>query len=55
MCRVATEARIFPLLALGAVSSPLVEPLAAEFGGEGFDVSIEVPVGACWLRPAIRS
>jgi ubiquinone/menaquinone biosynthesis C-methylase UbiE len=33
MCRVAREVRIFPLLALGAVPSPLVEPMAAEFGG----------------------
>jgi hypothetical protein len=41
MCRVATEVRIFPLLALGAAPSPLVEPLAAELGREGFDVSIE--------------
>ena len=41
MCRVATEVRIFPLLALGAVPSPLVEPVAAEFGGDGFNVSIE--------------
>ena len=41
MCRVATEVRIFPLLALGAVPSPLVEPMAAEFGREGFDVWIE--------------
>jgi ubiquinone/menaquinone biosynthesis C-methylase UbiE len=41
MCRVAREVRIFPLLALGAVPSPLVEPMAAEFGGHGFNVSIE--------------
>jgi hypothetical protein len=41
MCRVAREVRIFPLLALGAVPSPLVEPMAAEFGGQGFKVSIE--------------
>jgi len=41
MCRVAKEVRIFPLLALGAVASPLVEPIAAEFSREGCDVSIE--------------
>ena len=41
MCRVAAEVRIFPLLALGAVPSPLVEPVAAEFGRDGFGVSIE--------------
>jgi len=41
MCRVAKEVRIFPLLALGAVPSPLVDPVIAEFGRDGFDVSIE--------------
>jgi hypothetical protein len=41
MCRVATEVRIFPLLALGGTTSPLVAPLAEELGGRGFDVSIE--------------
>lgn len=41
MCRVAREVRIFPLLALGAVSSPLVEPVIAAFEGDGFSVSIE--------------
>lgn len=41
MCRVAKEVRIFPLLTLGAVPSPLVEPVASEFTGDGFDVSIE--------------
>jgi len=41
MCRVAKEVRIFPLLALGAAPSPLVEPVATEFGREGFEVSIE--------------
>ena len=30
-----------PLLALGAVPSSLVEPVTAEFGQDGFDVSIE--------------
>ncbi len=44
MCRVATEVRIFPLLALGAAPSPLVERMVEECGGQGFDVSIdEVP------------
>jgi len=41
MCRVAREVRIFPLLALGAVPSPLVEPVIAAFEGDGFSVSIE--------------
>jgi hypothetical protein len=41
MCRVAREVRIFPLLALGAVPSSLVEPMVGEFGQAGFDVSIE--------------
>jgi hypothetical protein len=41
MCRVAAEVRIFPLLALGAVPSPLVELLAAECRRDGFNVSIE--------------
>jgi hypothetical protein len=41
MCRVAREVRMFPLLALGAVPSSLVEPTVAEFGQVGFDVSIE--------------
>ena len=41
MCRVAREVRIFPLLALGAVPSPFVEPVAVEYDREGFDVSIE--------------
>jgi hypothetical protein len=41
MCRVAREVRIFPLLGLGTVPSPLVEPLATELAGTGFDVSIE--------------
>jgi hypothetical protein len=41
MCRVAREVRMFPLLALGAVPSPLVELLAGELSGEGFIVSIE--------------
>lgn len=41
MCRVAKEIRIFPLLALGAVLSPLVDVMAAEFRTRGFEVSIE--------------
>ena len=41
MCRVAKEVRIFPLLALGAVPSPFVEPVMAEFERNGFSVSIE--------------
>ena len=41
MCRVATEVRIFPLLALGGTASPLVAAAVEELGGRGFDVSIE--------------
>jgi hypothetical protein len=41
MCRVAREVRIFPLLALGAVPSPFVEPVMSEFERSGFSVSIE--------------
>jgi hypothetical protein len=41
MCRVASEVRIFPLLALGATSSPLVERMVASFGRQGYRVSIE--------------
>lgn len=41
MCRVAKEVRIFPLLALGAVPSPLVALVTDELRGRGFDVSIE--------------
>jgi hypothetical protein len=42
MCRVAREVRIFPLLALGATPSPLVERMVETFDGQGHDVSIEV-------------
>jgi hypothetical protein len=42
MCRVATEVRIFPLLALGATPSPFVERMTDGFRGRGFDVSIDV-------------
>lgn len=41
MCRVASEVRIFPLLALGSTPSPLVAPVAAHLGAQGFRVSIE--------------
>lgn len=41
MCRVATEVRIFPLLALGARPSPLVMPIVAELTALGFDVSVD--------------
>ena len=54
MCRVATEVRIFPLLALGAVPSPLVEPMAAEFGGQGFNVWIEGIAPTSFSVAAIR-
>ena len=41
MCRVASEVRIFPLLALGTTVSPLVGRMAASFGRQGFRVAIE--------------
>jgi len=41
MCRVASEVRIFPLLALGATPSPLLEPIVARLDAHGFSVSIE--------------
>jgi hypothetical protein len=41
MCRVATEVRIFPLLALGGRQSPLVDQVADELSQSAFDVSIE--------------
>jgi hypothetical protein len=41
MCRVADEVRIFPLLALGAIPSPLIEPMVGELRDQGFTVSID--------------
>jgi hypothetical protein len=41
LSRVAHEVRIFPLLALGGQSSPLVTPVAAACRSRGFEVSIE--------------
>ena len=41
MCRVAIEVRIFPLLALGSIPSPLVAPVAARLRAQGFGVSME--------------
>ena len=41
MCRIAIEVRIFPLLALGGHTSPLVEFITDEWTRDGFDVSIE--------------
>jgi ubiquinone/menaquinone biosynthesis C-methylase UbiE len=41
MCRVASEVRIFPLLALGGQPSPLVDVISDEWGRGGFYVSIE--------------
>ena len=41
MCRVAIEVRIFPLLALGSIPSPLVAPVAAQLRAQGFGVSME--------------
>jgi hypothetical protein len=41
MCRIATEVRIFPLVALGGKRSPYVGEIVAEFSQCHFDVSIE--------------
>ena len=41
MCRVASEVRIFPLLALGATTSPLVERMVDVVGSQRLRVSIE--------------
>jgi hypothetical protein len=41
LCRVATEVRIFPLVALGAGRSPVVEPAVERLRAGGFTVSIE--------------
>lgn len=40
MARVAREVRIFPLLALGAVPSPFLEPCRDALAGAGYDVTI---------------
>ena len=41
MCRVAAEARIFPLLALGGRPSPFVMPIVEQFTAQGYVVSVE--------------
>jgi hypothetical protein len=41
LCRVASEVRIFPLLALGSTPSPFVTPLMDQLSAQGYDVSIE--------------
>lgn len=41
MCRVAREARIFPLLDLGGNQSPHLEPVLAELRGLGYDARTE--------------
>jgi SAM-dependent methyltransferase len=41
MCRVAREARVFPLLALGGSPSPFVEPCRDALAGAGYEVTIE--------------
>jgi hypothetical protein len=41
MCRVATETRIFPLLALDGRRSPYVDHVAAELGASGYTITIE--------------
>ena len=40
MCRVASEVRVFPLLALGSQPSPLVPVVTADLQSSGFDVQI---------------
>ena len=39
LCRVCGEARIFPLLQLGAVPSPHVRPVSEHFKAEGYEVT----------------
>jgi hypothetical protein len=41
LCRVAREVRVFPLLALGAVPSPFVEPCRDALVNAGYDATIE--------------
>jgi hypothetical protein len=41
MCRVATEARIFPLVALGGRPSPHLEPALAALRQSGYSASVE--------------
>jgi hypothetical protein len=41
MCRVATEVRVFPLLALGGTRSSYVESVMNELHDEGYEVSIQ--------------
>jgi hypothetical protein len=41
MCRVAREARIFPLLELGAISSRHLEPVMSEMQQDGYQISVE--------------
>lgn len=44
LCRVCGETRIFPLLQLGAVRSPHIEPVSQHFRAAGYDVAqVEVP------------
>jgi len=41
LCRVAREARVFPLLALGAQPSPHLAPVTAALESDGLKVSVE--------------
>jgi hypothetical protein len=41
LCRVASEVRIFPLLALGGEPSPHVEGVASALRARGFEVSLD--------------
>jgi hypothetical protein len=42
LTRVASEVRVFPLLALGGDQSPFVPQCVAELSGSGFDVTIDL-------------
>jgi hypothetical protein len=41
LCRVAREVRVFPLLALGGLPSPLVEPVVEALRRDGFQADID--------------
>jgi hypothetical protein len=44
LCRVCGETRIFPLLQLGAIPSPHVEPVTEHFRSQGYEVmQVQVP------------
>ncbi len=44
LCRICGETRVFPLLQLGAVPSPHVQPVTEYFGSKGYEVAqLQVP------------